>query len=336
MPVAPRETVLCRYRYDPLDRLVDCAPSAESGIQRFYCKSRLATEIQGAVRRSVFQHDNQLLAQLRREGVKVDATLLATDQQRSVLNVLDANWLHPLAYTPYGHRPAENGLLSLLGFNGERPDPVTGHYLLGNGYRGFNPVLMRFNSPDSLSPFGEGGLNAYAYCGGDPRNRMDPSGHMWGGFKVLRKFFSRLFSMKPKAPKNTPGATAQPGVVAKLTGPGTINPTPKSVKTSPRQQSLVTPMASMQQPPSMTPTPSRQTTTSSTLKNARYPTKRDNGAYENFLIKVKDSAPEAPLDKLLLYNERLITRAGPSRLTELNRSARELVLANIDIRLNGL
>ncbi len=156
MPVAPRETVLCRYRYDPLDRLVDCAPSAESGIQRFYCKSRLATEIQGAVRRSVFQHDNQLLAQLRREGVKVDATLLATDQQRSVLNVLDANWLHPLAYTPYGHRPAENGLLSLLGFNGERPDPVTGHYLLGNGYRGFNPVLMRFNSPDSLSPFGEG------------------------------------------------------------------------------------------------------------------------------------------------------------------------------------
>ncbi|EGH35731.1 hypothetical protein PSYJA_44541, partial [Pseudomonas syringae pv. japonica str. M301072] len=38
---------------------------------------------------------------------------------------------------------------------------MTGHYLLGNGYRAFNPVLMRFNSPDSLSPFGEGGVNAY-------------------------------------------------------------------------------------------------------------------------------------------------------------------------------
>jgi RHS repeat-associated protein len=177
MPVAPRETVLCRYRYDPLDRLVDCAPSAEAGIQRFYCKSRLTTEIQGAVQRSVFQHDHQLLAQLRRENAKVDTTLLATDQQRSVLNVLDANRLHPLAYTPYGHRPAGNGLLSLLGFNGERPDPVTGHYLLGNGYRAFNPVLMRFNSPDSLSPFGRGGLNAYAYCGGDPRNSVDPTGH---------------------------------------------------------------------------------------------------------------------------------------------------------------
>jgi RHS repeat-associated protein len=68
-------------------------------------------------------------------------------------------------------------LLSLLGFNGERPDPVTGHYLLGNGYRAFNPVLLRFNSPDSWSPFGEGGLNSYAYCLGDPINRYDPDGH---------------------------------------------------------------------------------------------------------------------------------------------------------------
>ncbi|MCL6705204.1 RHS repeat-associated core domain-containing protein [Pseudomonas sp. T1.Ur] len=178
MPAASRETVLCRYRYDPLDRLVDCAPCAEIDIQRFYCKSRLATEIQGAVQRSVFQHDDQLLAQRRREDAKVETALLATDQQRSVLNVLDANRIHPLAYSPYGHRPAENGLLSLLGFNGERPDPVTGHYLLGNGYRAFNPVLMRFNSPDNLSPFGKGGLNAYGYSVGDPINWTDPTGHI--------------------------------------------------------------------------------------------------------------------------------------------------------------
>ncbi|EJK98947.1 MULTISPECIES: RHS repeat-associated core domain-containing protein [Pseudomonas] len=178
MPASPRETVLCRYRYDPLDRLADCAPSTEASIQRFYCKSRLATEIQGAVQHSVFQHDEQLLAQLRREDAKIETTLLATDQQRSVLNALDASRFHPLAYTPYGHRPAENGLLSLLGFNGEPPDPVTGHYLLGNGYRAFNPVLMRFNSPDSLSPFGEGGLNTYGYGIGDPINRSDPTGHI--------------------------------------------------------------------------------------------------------------------------------------------------------------
>jgi RHS repeat-associated protein len=182
-----RETRLCSYRYDPLDRLVDCTPSAQPPTRRFYLKDRLATEIQGAVQRSIMQHDDQLLAQQQRQSGAMEARLLATDRQRSVLNVLDVARLHPLAYSPYGHRPAESGLLSLLGFNGERPDLVTGCYLLGNGYRAFNPVLMRFNSPDSWSPFGEGGLNGYAYCVGDPVNRHDPSGHTWKWLKnVLR------------------------------------------------------------------------------------------------------------------------------------------------------
>jgi RHS repeat-associated protein len=105
--------------------------------------------------------------------------LLATDQQRSVLSALHEHRPYSIAYTAYGLRPSENSLLSLLGFNGELPDPLTGHYHLGNGYRQFNPVLMRFNSPDSWSPFGEGGLNAYGYCGGDPRNRIDNTGHAW-------------------------------------------------------------------------------------------------------------------------------------------------------------
>ncbi|MFJ2688980.1 RHS repeat-associated core domain-containing protein [Pseudomonas sp. NPDC087336] len=113
--------------------------------------------------------------------------LLATDQQQSVLNALDANQPNPIAYTPYGHRPRENRLLSLLGFNGELPDPLTGHYHLGKGYRQFNPVLMRFNSPDSWSPFGKGGLNAYMYCAGDPVNRADPTGHMLKSFFKARR-----------------------------------------------------------------------------------------------------------------------------------------------------
>jgi RHS repeat-associated protein len=88
-------------------------------------------------------------------------------------------------------------LLSLLGFNGERPDPVTGCYLLGNGYRAFNPVLMRFNSPDSWSPFGRGGLNAYAYCVGDPVNRHDRNGHTPELLKNLLRF-SGVMKSPPK------------------------------------------------------------------------------------------------------------------------------------------
>jgi RHS repeat-associated protein len=171
-------TQRCTYRYDPLDRLINQTQPDTPTHQRFYCKSRLATEIQGATKHSIIQHDDLLLAQQQREGDTLDTTLLITDLQRSVLHTLKkATQPQPIAYSPYGHRPAFNGLLSLLGFNGERPDPVTGHYLLGNGYRAFNPVLMRFNSPDSWSPFGKGGTNSYMFCLGNPINRIDQTGH---------------------------------------------------------------------------------------------------------------------------------------------------------------
>ncbi|HHH1655707.1 TPA: RHS repeat-associated core domain-containing protein [Yersinia enterocolitica] len=67
---------------------------------------------------------------------------------------------------------------SVLGFNGERIDPILGSYHLGNGYRMYSPELRRFTAPDSQSPFGQGGINPYAYCAGDPINRTDPTGHV--------------------------------------------------------------------------------------------------------------------------------------------------------------
>lgn len=76
-------------------------------------------------------------------------------------------------YTCYGYA---NGVTH-LGFAGEKRDPWTACYVLGNGYRMYSPVLMRFLSPDSYSPFTRGLFNAYIYCGGDPINNVDPSGH---------------------------------------------------------------------------------------------------------------------------------------------------------------
>lgn len=55
-------------------------------------------------------------------------------------------------------------------------DTGTGLRMLG-GYRLYDPVLGRFLQWDSLSPFGKGGLNGYAYAGNDPVNFWDPSGH---------------------------------------------------------------------------------------------------------------------------------------------------------------
>jgi RHS repeat-associated protein len=167
-------TSLASYQYDALDRLVSRVSAGQHRQHRFYQKERIVSEIEGNVHRQIFQSQEALLAE--RETERVPRTsLLTTDTQRSVLQNFDSH----SAYSPYGHRTVTGGLSGLLGFNGERPDPDTEHYLLGNGHRGFNPTLMRFNSPDSLSPFGTGGLNCYVYCGGDPINRSDPTGKSW-------------------------------------------------------------------------------------------------------------------------------------------------------------
>lgn len=186
--------VRCRYHYDALDRLVASGPVSETGTQRFYQKNRLATEIQGTLKRTIFQHEDVVLAQQHLEG-KSGTSLLATDRQRSVLQCLDEAGAESLAYTAYGHHPTDSGLTPLLGFNGERRDPITGHYMLGNGYRAFNPVLMRFNSPDDLGPFGKGGLNTYAYCAGDLVNRVDPTGH-FAVWAVLRRALAAIMAWR--------------------------------------------------------------------------------------------------------------------------------------------
>lgn len=80
-------------------------------------------------------------------------------------------------YTPYGYSHTQASLAPMLGFNGEPYEWSSRTYVLGQGYRSYSPALMRFLSPDSLSPFGEGGLAAYGFCGADPINHLDPTGH---------------------------------------------------------------------------------------------------------------------------------------------------------------
>ncbi|MGF1831092.1 hypothetical protein L4D04_18290 [Photobacterium angustum] len=82
-----------------------------------------------------------------------------------------------LAREIINHTTPTSLLDNTIRFNGERRDPVTGTYYLGNGYRMYNPRLMRFQAVDNISPFGKGGINGYAYCLGDPINQRDPSGH---------------------------------------------------------------------------------------------------------------------------------------------------------------
>jgi RHS repeat-associated protein len=198
-----RARLFNRYRYDALDRLVELEPFELEKLARFYCGERLVTQLKGQAGYSVLQHDRQLLAVQSFDGAGRNSQLLVTDQQRSVLRMDGPDEVVRQVYAPYGHRRLDSGSGGLLGFTGEAVDPATGHYLLGNGHRAFNPVLMCFNSPDRLSPFGRGGLNAYAYCLGDPVNFTDPTGRFVNVLKIFTSaggLFGSLITLKPSVP----------------------------------------------------------------------------------------------------------------------------------------
>lgn len=92
------------------------------------------------------------------------------------------------SFPPYGQLPSQQAV-GVLRFMGQWFDPLVQGYLLGNGLRLYIPVIMRFLSSDSLSPFGAGGINGYAYCSGDPVNFHDPSGRARTGLtKLLIQF----------------------------------------------------------------------------------------------------------------------------------------------------
>ncbi|WP_095195924.1 RHS repeat-associated core domain-containing protein [Pseudomonas sp. Irchel 3A7] len=247
--------------------------------------------------------------------------LLATDQQRSVLSALHTNRPHPIAYPPYGHRPRENGGCNLLGFNGEPSDPLTGHYHLGNGYRQFNPVLMRFNSTDRWSPFGKGGLNAYAYCGGDPVNRSDPTGHMWKSFKIKFRENIRVRAVKTQKPAsiNVDNST-NVSALADFSTQTSINGRNESVP-------INYPMKNTSTPIGRTPT-----VHSNDGNLSKYPPARTQ--FENYLDSALGSANSASLDELIINHAWLRENPGPSRLIEKVEYTLAKIRKNIDKRLS--
>lgn len=116
-------------------------------------------------------------------GIKGQANYV-TDYNSSVISYIDSDLQETVFshYTPWGGLP-DKAPQDYPRYNGEIPiDNSTGPvyrvvYPLGNGYRNYDPIYMRFGKPDSESPFGIGGINSYNYAGGDPINNTDPSGH---------------------------------------------------------------------------------------------------------------------------------------------------------------
>ncbi|MER7702562.1 RHS repeat-associated core domain-containing protein [Kitasatospora sp. NPDC097605] len=162
-----------QYGYDPLDRLLTRRTAGRTDVLHYRGESLAAVTEDGRPARLLHLGDGTCVAQVR-DG---RARLLMTDGARTVQLAATAGEQEQYAYTAYGQGPGGTAA-SIPGFTGQPADPGTGVYHLGNGTRVYNPVTLRFNSPDTLSPFGAGGINPYAYCEGDPVNRIDPSGHL--------------------------------------------------------------------------------------------------------------------------------------------------------------
>ncbi|WLG97182.1 RHS repeat-associated core domain-containing protein [Pseudomonas sp. FP198] len=143
---------------------------------RFYQGYQLSYTLQDD-QLTQFLYDGDHALGQQGQSITDPSMLLLSDGANNVIGESRADGLHESCYSAYGERREDNGLRGLLAFAGEVREAATGWYLLGRGYRAYNPALMRFHSPDSLSPFGAGGVNPYSYCLGNPIAWRDPSGH---------------------------------------------------------------------------------------------------------------------------------------------------------------
>ena len=90
-------------------------------------------------------------------------------------------WGKPLSVE--GSLASTIGQLNPFRYKGYYYDNESGMYYCNSRY--YNPQWGRFLNSDSieyLDPESINGLNLYAYCGNDPINRFDPTGHSWKSF----------------------------------------------------------------------------------------------------------------------------------------------------------
>lgn len=106
-----------------------------------------------------------------------------TNLQGDVMRIVDAsqNIVTSYDYDPYGKVISATGTLANINplrYRGYVYDQETGFYYLQSRY--YDPAVGRFINADSYASTGQDiiGYNMFTYCGSNPVNKVDPTGHM--------------------------------------------------------------------------------------------------------------------------------------------------------------
>ncbi|MDD2026095.1 hypothetical protein NPS42_09805 [Pseudomonas putida] len=207
------KTTLVEYQYDGHDQLLASRHADGRQVHRRFLGHQLDSTLENDVLTQYLYSGIQPLGVQQYPAAPEATRLLHSDIAGSVVSETDAQGTRHANYSVYGERPADNGMRTLLAFNGEAREEALGWYLLGSGYRAYNPGLMRFHSPDSLSQE-EAGINPYLYALGNPVNWRDPTGHRVQGIPPDRVPPSYIDPPeKPKAPWGAWIGVAVAGVI---------------------------------------------------------------------------------------------------------------------------
>ena len=193
-------------KYDPMDRTQSVTHKGNSSpsVSYIYNGANVQVgEIPSAKNATYFiyghggllnteknKHFTRYIYGSKRIAKQSDAALTyyLTDQGSSVIDMVgsDPKGLPQLiasyAYSPYGiesliSKAKKEAPIKLFGFDDQLTDAQTGWQFLGKGYRAYNPLLHRFMSQDTMSPFDKGGINGYIFASNNPIMSFDPSGH---------------------------------------------------------------------------------------------------------------------------------------------------------------
>ena len=170
-----------------------------------------------------FRYDNigYPYALIYNNGSSTATYYYITNLQGDVMYLVDSNGNQVAAYTydPYGKILSATGAMAEINplrYRGYYYDSETGFYYLQSRY--YDPNTCRFINADSYASTGQGlmGYNMFAYCGNNPVNRDDQTGHF---VREILEFFKTVVSETSKAVDVMAPAYAGFGGVAVADGP---------------------------------------------------------------------------------------------------------------------